>query len=202
MPTEPATPTPGSAADAPLRLAVLVGSNREGRFGPTVAAWFATQAAARPDVVLDVVDLAEVPLPWVYPAGPNDDVAAWQARLAAADAVVIVTPEYNHSFPGPLKHALDLAGRTLAGKPVGFVSYGGLSGGLRAVEALRVVIAELHAMSVRDTVSFHTAWERFDAEGAPHDAAATAGAAKVLLDQLHWWGRALRAARAQQPYGS
>lgn len=193
-------PTPPPAE--PLRLAVLVGSNREGRFAPTVATWFAGRVAQRADLELDVVDLAELPLPWAYPAGPHPDVAALQARLGAADALVIVTPEYNHSFPGPLKHALDLAGRSLVGKPVGFVAYGGMSGGLRAVEALRVVVAELHAMSVRDTVSFHTAWERFDGSGVPHDEAGAAAAATVLLDQLQWWGRALRDARAARPYGT
>lgn len=191
-----------STPAAPLRLAVLIGSNREGRFAPTVAGWFVAQASARADLELDVLDMAELPLPWAYPAGPNPDVAALQARLGDADALVIVTPEYNHSVPGPLKHALDLAGRSLAGKPVGFVAYGGMSGGLRAVEALRVVVAELHAMSVRDTVSFHSAWDRFDGSGVPHDEAGAAGAAKVLLDQLQWWGRALRAARAARPYGS
>ncbi|MCC6434230.1 MAG: NAD(P)H-dependent oxidoreductase [Acidimicrobiales bacterium] len=191
-----------STPAAPLRLAVLIGSNREGRFAPTVAGWFVAQASARADLELDVVDLADLALPWAYPAGPNPEVAALQGRLGEADALVIVTPEYNHSFPGPLKHALDLAGRSLAGKPVGFVAYGGMSGGLRAVEALRVVVAELHAMSVRDTVSFHSAWDRFDDAGVPHDEAGAAGAAEVLLDQLQWWGQALRAARAARPYGS
>lgn len=192
------TPAP---SNAPLRLAIVVGSTREGRFAPVVAGWFARQAAAHDGFLVDVVDLLDVELPRTHPAGEHAAVEAFRGRLAAADAAVVVTPEYNHSFPGPLKHALDLAGPSFAAKPVGFVSYGGLSGGLRAVEALRVVFAELHATTVRDTVSFHGAWQRFDADGEPIDGDGTAGAAKVVLDQLDWWGRALRTARTEHPYG-
>lgn len=83
-------------------------------------------------------------------------------RIAAADAVLIVTPEYNHSFPGPLKTSIDSLRDEWKAKPVGFVSYGGIGGGLRAVEALRLVFAELHAVTVRDTVSFHNPWSRFE----------------------------------------
>jgi NAD(P)H-dependent FMN reductase len=113
----------------------------------------------------------------------------------------VVTPEYNHSFPASLKNVLDWHHTEWQAKPVGFVSYGGLSGGLRAVEQLRPVFAELHAVTVRDAVSFHMAWERFGEDGAPKDDASVA-AAKVLLDQLGWWGNALREARAKTPYGS
>jgi hypothetical protein len=91
------------------------------------------------------------------------------------------------------KSAIDGVGAQWRGKPVAFVSYGGLSGGLRAVEALRVVFAELHTVTVRDTVSFHGAHQRFDAGGSPHDAVGPSAAASVLLDQMVWWGRALRA---------
>ena len=114
----------------------------------------------------------------------------------------MVTPEYNHSFPGPLKHAIDSLGHQWQAKPVGFVSYGGLSGGLRAVEALRVVFAELHAVTIRETVSFHSAWARFHEHGAPRDPELVNAAAGALLDQLAWWACALRAARAARPYGT
>jgi NAD(P)H-dependent FMN reductase len=186
----------------PLRLAAIVASTREGRFAPIVARWFAAQISERPDFELEVIDLAELELPVRHPAGPHVAVDDLRARLAAADVAVVITPEYNHSFPGWLKHALDLSGPSFQGKPVGFVSYGGLSGGLRAVEALRVVFAELHAATVRDTVSFHGAWERFDADGEIVEGDAAAGAAKVMLDQLQWWGRALAEARRSRPYGS
>jgi len=171
----------------PIRVEVIVGSVREGRFGPVVADWFARQAAARADLAVRTLDLA---------ASPPD----FADRIGAAAAVVVVTPEYNHSYPGPLKTAIDGVGQQWRGKPVAFVSYGGLSGGLRAVEALRVVFAELHTVTVRDTVSFHLAHQRFDAHGEPHDATGPSAAAATLLDQLVWWSRPLRAARSRTPY--
>ncbi len=190
------TPTP-----APLAVAVVVGSTREGRFGPVPARWIAEQAAARPDLDVTVVDLLEADLPAVMPAGPHPAVTAWAEQVGAADAVIVVTPEYNHSFPASLKQAIDLVGPEWRAKPVALVSYGGLSGGLRATEHLRPVFAEVHAVTVRDTISFHGGWACFDTDGAPHDRAGTDLAATVLLDQLTWWGLALREARARRPYG-
>jgi len=169
------------------RLAVLIGSVREGRLGPTVARWFARHAARRTEVDVDLVDLAD--------AGVSGDL---DARLAGADAVVVVTPEYNHSYPGPLKTALDASGDAWRAKPVAFVAYGGLSGGLRAVEHLRPVLAELHATTLRDTVSFHGAGGCFDADGEPHDAAGAGAAADVVLDELAWWAPTLRAMRERR----
>ena len=112
----------------------------------------------------------------------------------------MVTPEYNHSFPASLKAAIDLVGPEWRATPVALVSYGGMSGGLRASEHLRQVFAELHATTVRDTVSFHGGWACFDEHGEPHDRTGTDAAATVLLDQLTWWGLALREARDRRPY--
>jgi NAD(P)H-dependent FMN reductase len=187
----------------PLRLVVIVASTREGRFGPTVASWFAEQARQRVDLDVDVLDLADAALPDVltgYRTPTPTAVTAVSKRLAAADAFVVVTPEYNHSFPAPLKTLIDWHHAEWQAKAVGFVSYGGMSGGLRAVEHLRGVFAEVHAATVRDTVSFHNAPERFGPDARPIDAAGCAAAAKTVLDQLTWWGRALRAARAAGPY--
>lgn len=189
---------PGST---PLDLAIIVGSTREGRFGHVVANWFASQAATRADIALDVIDLVDVGLPAVLPARPDAGVRAYVERIDHADAFVVVTPEYNHGYPASLKQAIDIPHRQWQAKPVGFVSYGGMAGGQRAVEQLRQVFAELHAVTVRDTVSFHMAHGLFDESGQPLDAAACNAAAKVMLDQLAWWGRALADAREAHPYG-
>ncbi|MET0189831.1 MAG: NAD(P)H-dependent oxidoreductase [Pseudonocardia sediminis] len=188
----------------PIRLAVIIGSVRTGRFGPTVARWFAGTLAGNPDVETDLIDLADVNLSPALDGNPDDPHAptgALRARLAAADAFVVVTPEYNHSYPAGLKTAIDSFSVEWQAKPVGFVSYGGISGGLRAVEHLRPVFVELHAAPVRDGVSFANFWSAFDDDGRVADDR-PAGAAKVLTDQLVWWGRALREARARHPYGS
>jgi len=126
-------------------------------------------------------------------------LGAVSPRLEAADAFVIVTPEYNHSFPASLKNAIDWHNAQWHAKPIGFVSYGGVAGGLRAVEALRIVLAELHAVTIRNTVSFYKAAEVFGSDGKPNDPGAD-GAAKAMLDQLVWWGRVLREARQTHPY--
>ncbi|MEU5880940.1 NAD(P)H-dependent oxidoreductase [Spirillospora sp. NPDC047279] len=193
----------------PLKLAVIIGSTREGRFGPTVTNWFTTHAAQHPELDVDVIDLTETPLPTVFPdfgRGPSGDVkeqlAAVTPRMAAADAFVIVTPEYNHSFPAALKNAIDWHNREWHAKPVGFVSYGGMSGGLRAVEQLRVVLAELHAVTIRETVSFHNSWGEFEEDGTHRNPQECTAAAKTMLDQLTWWAHALRDAKAQRPYAA
>ncbi|MBP8534866.1 NADPH-dependent FMN reductase [Streptomyces sp. MK37H] len=203
-----ATTTPVSAtdADSPIRLAIIIGSTRDGRFGPKVADWFAGHATLRSDMTVDVVDLAETPLPTALTHRPGpEDVAALEAvtpRLAAADAFTVVTPEYNHSYPAPLKNAIDWHFTQWQAKPVGFVSYGGISGGLRAVEHLRPVFAEVHAVTVRDTVSFHNAGGLFGEDGRLKDPEGPDTAAGAMLDQLTWWARALRTARTTHPYGS
>lgn len=170
-----------------VHLAIVIGSTREGRFGPVVANWFADHARHRSDLVVDLVDLA-------------DEDVRLGSRIGRADAIVVVTPEYNHAYPAPLKAAIDSLKKEWIAKPIGFVSYGGISGGLRAVEQLRQVFAELHAVTIRDTVSFHGAWARFEDDGSPKEVELVAGAANVLLDELVWWALALRDAKATMPY--
>jgi NAD(P)H-dependent FMN reductase len=181
--------------DTPLQVAVIIGSTREGRFGDTVARWFATRARERPDMLVDLVDLADADLPPVLTSHASPAVQAFGERIDRADAFVVVTPEYNHGYPASLKQAIDLLHAPWQRKPVGFVSYGGMSGGLRAVEQLRLVFAELHATTLREAVSFHSAWTLFDEDGQPHDPSGCTVAAKRMLDDLAWWGAALRTAR-------
>ncbi|WP_405887725.1 NAD(P)H-dependent oxidoreductase [Streptomyces sp. NBC_01136] len=206
MKTAAATPTapdvPETADDA-VRVAVVVGSNREGRFGPVVADWLLSRIREHDDLVAEVVDVADISLPTTLSPTPEATaaLAGVTPKLAAADAFVVLTPEYNHSYPAGLKNLIDWHYTEWRAKPVALVSYGGLAGGLRAVEHLRQVFAELHAVTVRDTVSFHGASAAFDDAGRLKDPSAPDAAAKVMLDQVVWWGRALREARERRPYG-
>ncbi|SCF76923.1 NADPH-dependent FMN reductase [Streptomyces sp. Ncost-T10-10d] len=194
-----------TAATAPLKVAVILASNREGRFAPVVSDWFLSRTIGRPDIETDLIDIAELDLPIALSYRPDADAQAQLAsvstRLAKADAFVVITPEYNHSYPAPLKNLIDRHHAEWQAKPVAFVSYGGVSGGLRAVEHLRQVFAELHSVGIRETVSFHNAGALFDDEGRHKDPAGCDAAAKTLLDQLVWWGRTLRDAKAVHPYG-
>lgn len=176
----------------PINLTIIIGSTREGRFGPVVASWFASRARQHKGLVVEVVDLAEVTL-------PSESLTA---SVGAADAFVIVMPEYNHSYAGPLKAAIDSIKPEWSAKPVAFVSYGGVSGGLRAVEALRPVFCELQAMTIREAVSFANFWEKFDEAGQLKEPAGPEGAATALLDQLLWWALALREAKEIRPYAA
>ena len=185
----------------PLDVVVILGSTREGRFGPVVAQWFMRQTRTRDDMHVQLLDLADVDLPSVYPAERSDTLNGFVRRIGGADAFVVVTPEYNHGYPAALKQAIDLPYDEWRAKPVGFVSYGGMAGGLRAVEQLRQVFAEMHTVTVRETVSFHNAHGHFDADGTHKDPEAPNGAAKVQLDQLTWWAHALRDAKSVRPYG-
>ncbi|MFJ9208544.1 NADPH-dependent FMN reductase [Streptomyces sp. NPDC102264] len=187
-----------------LRLAVILGSNREGRFGPVVSDWFLSRAAERQDFTTTFIDLADTDLSAPLSSRPGPAVRAELDKvtpvLAAADAFVVLTPEYNHSFPAAIKALIDWHFVEWQAKPVGFVSYGGMSGGLRAVEQLRQIFAEMHAVTVRDTVSFHNAHAHFDTEGRHRDPAECDAAARTLLDRLAWWGLALREAKSARPY--
>lgn len=182
-----------------MRLTVITGSVRDGRFGPTVSNWIARVAAQRPEFEVDVIDLAELDIPADMSVSADQQVFA--EKIDASDAIIVVTPEYNHSFPGPLKTAIDSLKTQWQGKPIGFVSYGGISGGLRAVEALRIVFAELHAVTVRDVVAFPMAWTKFDENGDPVERDVVSVAADALLNNLAWWAAALKKARAEVPYG-
>lgn len=182
------------------RVAVIVGSVREARFGPIVARWISEQAARRGDMEIDMVDLAEMDLPLSMTRNEPPAVTRLGNRLRAADAFVVVTPEYNHGYPAALKVAIDWYQEEWHAKPIGFVSYGGASGGLRAVEQLRQIFAEVHAMTVRDSVSFASAWEHFDTQGLLNEPARHERSACVMLERLKWWSETLRNARQKRPY--
>jgi NAD(P)H-dependent FMN reductase len=133
-----------------MRLMIIVGSVRPGRIGLPIARWAEARAVEHGGFEIDFVDLAELALPLMdEPNHPRlaqytrPHTIAWSERVAAADAFLLVTPEYNHSYSPALKNALDYLHREWWRKPVGFVSYGGVSAGTRGVVALTVVTSGL-----------------------------------------------------------
>lgn len=192
----------------PLRLAVVTGSTRPGRRATQVAEWVRLRAAAhlgaRADVT--VIDLAEVALPLLDEPLPaaigdyrNPHTKNWARLVDAVDGFVFVTPEYNHSMPAALKNAVDFLFAEWNDKAAGFVSYG-LNGGTRAVEHLRLTLAEVKVACVRTQVSLGL-FTDFDipdmaepgtfAPAAHHD-----GILTRMLDELVDWATALRPLRA------
>ena len=180
-----------------MTIAVVYGSARQGRFCDTVVNWALTELWAECGVRITLIDPLELK------GGAGDGVLDGEAledKIAAADAFIIVTPEYNHGYPACLKELIDSCYEPWHAKPVGFISYGGVSGGLRAVEQLRQVFAELHTVTIRDTVSFSNVWGQFDAAGNPFKAVEAKAGLMVMLRRLKWWASALKAARAENAY--
>lgn len=183
----------------PTRLAVIYGSTREGRICDRVVKWLAGELARFPQFDIDIID----PLDFALPATremAHPEIIRLAGRLGMADAFIIVTPEYNHSFTASLKFLIDFFFEPWQGKPVAFVSYGGVSGGLRAVEQLRLVFAELHAVTIRDSVSFTAPWNRFDMDGRLDNPGDALRLLDRMMARLEWWTRALATARADRPY--
>jgi NAD(P)H-dependent FMN reductase len=142
---------------------VIIASTRPGRVAPTVARWFTDAVeleADRRGCVLDVADLAEIALPFLdepeHPSAGNyvhDHTRAWSDRVAAADAFVVVTPEYNYGMPAVLKNALDFLYHEWAWKPVAFISYGNTSSGTRSVQMTKQVVTTLRMVPIGATIA-------------------------------------------------
>ena len=187
--------------DAPkLRVAFVLGSTRPGRNGEQVAKWALDLARQRTDAEYELVDLKEFPLPHLDEPMPPSmgkytkaHTKAWAEKISSFDAFVFVTPEYNHGPSGVLKNAIDYLYAEWNNKAAGFISYGS-AGGVRAVEHLRLVMAELQVATVRAQVwfSLQTDFENYSVLKATPPKAQQLGA---MLDQLVAWGTALRGVR-------
>ena len=185
--------------DEPLRTAVIIGSTREGRVGDSVGRWFVAQARQREDVEVSVIDLVDFAFPARYPEVATRPMVEFAELVGRAEGFVVVTPEYNRSFPASLKQAIDCAYDEWRAKPVAFVSYGCGSDGVYAVEQLRVVFTELQAVTMRNVVGVDLLASDTKAEDTK---AGKEHAVTTMLDQLTWWGLALREAREVRPYTS
>lgn len=185
-----------------LKIAIITGSTRPGRKSEAVARWVYDIAAKRSDASFEIVDIAAFDLPLLDEAIPpimnqyaNPHTKAWAAKIAAFDAFVFVTPEYNHSTSGALKNAIDFLFREWNDKAAGFVGYGG-AGGVRAVEHLRLVMGEIKVADVRAQValSMYTDFENFSTlKPGPRQEAAV----NAMLDEVIAWGQALKIMRTR-----
>jgi NAD(P)H-dependent FMN reductase len=185
-------------------LQIIVASTRPGRVGLPVADWFAARAKAHGAFDVDFVDLAELGLPFMdEPNHPrlrryeHQHTKDWSARVEAADAFVFVTPEYNHSFNAPLKNAIDFLHSEWEYKPVGFVSYGGIAAGTRALQALKPVVSVLKMTPVSEAVNIPFVRQFIDEDErfVPNDVLEQA--ADAMLSELDRVQSALRQLRAR-----
>jgi NAD(P)H-dependent FMN reductase len=180
-------------------LQVFTVSTREGRKGHAVANWFYEHARSHGKFGVELIDLAEINLPlFDEPNHPRlrqytkDHTKAWSASVEKADAFVFVTPEYNFSAPPSLLNALDYLVHEWAYKPVAFVSYGGVSAGLRSVQMAKQTVTALKMMPLPEAVSIPFFTRYFDEEtGAFVADDLQKKAADTMLDELLRWTNAL-----------
>jgi NAD(P)H-dependent FMN reductase len=183
-----------------LRIGIIVGSTRPNRVGEGVARWVHEVAKKRSDAEFELVDIRDFNLPLLdEPIPPSqgkyshDHTRRWAETIASFDAYVFVTPEYNHGISGALKNAIDFLYAEWNNKAAGFVSYGSASG-VRAVEHLRLVMAELQIADVRAQVmlSLFTDFENFTTF-KPSDRHEQS--VNTMVDQVIAWGGALKTVR-------
>jgi NAD(P)H-dependent FMN reductase len=184
-----------------LKIAIIVGSTRPGRKADSVAKWVLEQAQTHGGATFEIVDLLDHPLPLLdEPVPPSvqkyskEHTKAWSKVVSAYDGYIFVTPEYNHSTSAALKNAIDFVYQEWNNKVAGFVSYG-TTGGVRAVEHLRGICAELQVADVRGHVSLslYTDFENFTAfKPGDHSRSMT-----MMLDQVIAWGGAMKTLREQ-----
>lgn len=189
------------------RIGIIIGSTREGRFADTPANWLIEIANRRGDAQFEMVDLRDYPMPFfeearspaaVPPANPA--ALAWGRKMAELDGYIFLTAEYNHSVTGVLKNALDYAYTEFNRKPASFLGYGGV-GGARAVEQLRLILAELQIASLKFNVHINA----HEFMGVMMQGKTLADypyletAADLMLNDLVWWANTMRNGRHAAP---
>jgi NAD(P)H-dependent FMN reductase len=183
-------------------LQIIIASTRPGRVGPSVASWIHERAIAHGGFDVELVDLAEVNLPMFdEPKHPrfgqyvHQHTKDWSATIKRADAFIFVIPEYNYGFNAAIKNAIDYLNAEWQHKPVGFVSYGGVAAGTRAVQMLKQVVTTLKMVPMFDAVNIPFVQQFLDEDRKlqPNDIMETA--ATAMLDELVRWTGSLRTLR-------
>ncbi len=183
----------------PLNVPVILGTTRRGRLSAHVARFVAFELSKRPGVVTELIDIKDVPLP-VDGAGAEIKDPQFSQKMDASDGLVIVAPEYNHSFPGLLKHVLDTCLEEYIHKAAGIVGVSaGPFGGTRVVQSLLPVLREVGLMTTFTDLNFSNVGKAFDEEGKILDEAAWSRRAGNFLDELLWMSTVLRYGRENVP---
>lgn len=188
-----------------LQLNVIVGSTRPGRAGPKIAQWVKDVASEHGYFDVSLVDLAAFELPLLDEAAhprfgqyENEPTKRWSASVAAADAFVFVTPEYDYFAPAALVNAVQVLAREWGYKPAGVVSYGGVSGGLRSAQSLRQLLGNVNVHALPQGVAVPFFSQHIGEDGLFRPGQQAVDGAKQMLDELHKWAGALAVLRPRQ----
>ena len=186
-------------------LQIVIGSTRPGRVGLPVSQWFHGHAVTHGGFDLEVVDLARVNLPLLdEPKHPrfheyvHEHTKAWSRTVTRADAFVFVVPEYNYGFNAATKNAIDYLNQEWQYKPIGFVSYGGVAAGTRAVQMLKQVVTTLKMVPVFESVNIPFVAQFLNEDGRLQSNPVLDEAAQAMLDELQRWTEALAPLRASR----
>ncbi len=175
-----------------LYIPVVLGTGREGRHSENVARFVLEEIHKHPEIESELLDVRDFRLPATDNTGKSETAQKLAEKINRADGLVIVSPEYNHGYPGELKMMLDMLYKEYARKPLGIVgvSSGGL-GGVRMVEQLRLVSVEYHMVPIREAVYFSGVQDLFDQSGKIQDDSYGRKIAR-LLEELVWYGKVLQ----------
>ncbi len=189
-------------SSAPIKPGVIIASTRPGRIGLPVATWIIEAAKAHGGFEVEVLDLAEINLPLLdEPSHPrlrqytHQHTIAWSKRIDALDAFVIVMPEYNYGSAAPLKNAIDYLFQEWQYKAAGLVSYGGVSGGLRAAQMIKQVLTTLKIVPLTEAVAITFVAQFIDDEGQFQPSDSLAAQANTMFGELQRWTAALKPLR-------
>lgn len=182
----------------PIPLALVLGSDREGRLCDAIAHWLQTLIQRSDRFRIDLIDPLTLALPVRMPRTQDAAVLNLRERIDRAQAVVLLTPEYNHGYSAVLKRVIDLVVHEWAVKPVALVGYGGFSGGLHAITQLRQVMSALDAVTIREALALPLAWNHLDDSGRFAPPLPIIHATQRLLARLAWWAQGLTLTR-QRP---
>jgi NAD(P)H-dependent FMN reductase len=202
--------------NAPIKIKVIVGSTRQGRFSEKPAQWIYEEAKKLNGVEVELLDLRDYEIPFFEsPVSPsmaqgryeNEVVQKWAAKISEGDAFIIVTPEYNHGYPAVLKNAMDVIYHEWNRKPVGFVAYGSAMGA-RSVEQLRQVAIELqmapirHAIHIPNDIFFEAIMGKGPSDPKEMFSSIHKGPwgdpVEVFFNDLLWWAKALKRSREEK----
>ncbi len=179
-----------------LYIPIILGTAREGRRSENAARFVLGEVKKRPEIETELVDVRDFRLIATDNSEESETAERLERIVSRADGFIIVTPEYNHGYPGELKMMLDLLYEQYARKPVAICGTGGGLGGVRAVEQLRMVAIEFQMAPISSAVFFANVKTLFDEHGELKERAKYEERVGKLLDELLWYARALKAARA------
>ena len=188
-------------------IKIILGSTRDARFGEKIAKWVLQESKKNPNINSELIDIKDYDVPffnldsnpsYMEDPGYSDNLKKLSEKLNESDGFIFVMPEYNHGYTGVLKNMIDTFYNEWKLKPAAFVSYGGISGGIRAVEQLRLVLIELQMVPIRASVHIPFIFNQFNEEGILKEEIKENSNIETMINDLNWWADTLKLPRKKK----